>query len=528
MTEAMLIQTLQKTIESQNEIIESLKKELQRANENVEFLLKKLYGRKTEKTSAVNGQLIIEQIGLGLFNEAEVTADSKILEPVPFEKPVKRTRKGYKRKEAFRNLPQQEQVYKLEESQRNCPTCGNNLEVLGKKFLRSEIKYIPAEISIVNTYQETYECKRCKEENRPSIFNPYTPEPVLQHSYATASSVAHVMHQKFVQAVPLYRQEREWEQMGFPISRATLSNWILKTSEEWLMPVVDRLREVLLKEKYLHADETPVQVLNEPGKENTAKSYMWVYSTSDNADHAVRIFKYGTGRAGENAKDFLEGFKGYLHTDAYSGYGKVKNIRHCLCWAHVRRYFTDALPKDMKSPEMTLPATGVAYCNRLFDWERKFKNLPSEERKAKRLEKEKPILGAFWSWAETAVARVLPKSKIGKALQYAINHKEKLQTYLEDGNCVISNNIAENSIRPFTVGRKNWEFCGSPAGAKASACVYSLVETAKANGLNPYKYLEFLLSRIPGSDFMTNPKTLDLMLPWDSLIQEKCRKDQRR
>lgn len=284
--------------------------------------------------------------------------------------------------------------------------------------------------------------------------------------------------------------------MGFPLSRATLSNWILKTSEEWLMPVVDRLHKELLKEKYLHADGTPVQVLNEPGKKNTTRSFMWVYSTSCNTDRSIRIFKYATGRTGDNARDFLKGFRGFLHTDAYSGYTKVKGIRHCLCWAHVRRYFADACPKDMKSPEATLPATGVAYCNQLFDWERKFKGLSPEERKTKRLEKEKPILEAFWSWAETIVAQVLPKSKIGVALQYAINHKEKLQTYLEDGNCVISNNIAENSIRPFTVGRKNWEFCGSPKGAKASACVYSLVKTAKANGLNPYKYLDYLLSRI--------------------------------
>ncbi len=367
MTKAMLIQALQKAIESQNEMIESLKKELQCANENIEFLLKKLYGRKTEKTSVIDGQLVVEEIGLGLFNEAETTADQTISEPVPFEELVKRTRQGYKRKEAFRGIPQRDQIYKLEESQRNCPACGDDLEILGKKFLRSEIKYVPAEISIVNIYQETYECKKCKKENRPSIFNPYTPQPILQHSYATASSVAWTMYQKFVQAVPLYRHEKDWRQMGFPLNRATLSNWILKTSEEWLMPVVDRLHEGLLKGKYLHADETPVQVLNEPGKKNTTRSYMWVYSTSCNADRSIRIFKYATGRTGDNAKDFLKGFSGFLHTDAYSGYTKVKGIRHCLCWAHVRRYFADACPKDMKSPEVTLPATGVAYCNQLFD-----------------------------------------------------------------------------------------------------------------------------------------------------------------
>jgi hypothetical protein len=333
------------------------------------------------------------------------------------------------------------------------------------------------------------------------------------------------MYQKYVQSVPLYRQEKDWKRMGFPVGRSTLSNWIIKTSEEWLYPVAEKLREELLKDNYLHADETPVQVLNEDNNKNTTKSYMWVYSTSVNAEKKIRIFKYSSGRSGNNAKEFLKGFKGYLHTDAYSGYKKVEGIYNCLCWAHVRRYFTDALPKNIQSPEATIPATGIAYCNQLFDLERKFKNLSSEDRKKQRLEKEKPVLEAFWLWVENTNEKVLPKSKIGKALQYALNHREKLETYLEDGNCVISNNIAENSIRPFTIGRKNWIFCGSPEGARASACVYSLVETAKANGLNPYKYLEFILSRLPGSNLKNNLNVLELMMPWDVLVQKTCKSE---
>lgn len=532
MTNEALIKTLQttiksqnKTIEAQSKSIESLEKELKRANENMEYLIKKLYGRKTEKTSALDGQLVINDMELGLFNEPEKEEDSKELEPVPFEEPIKKTRKGYKRKDLFKDLPQQDQVFKLEKSQQVCPIDGNQLGVVGKKFIRSEIKYIPAEISVVNIYQENYECRTCKKENRPGIFNPYTPEPVLQHSYATASSVAWTMYQKFVQAVPLYRQEKDWKQMGFPISRATLSNWIMKTTEEWLYPVVEKLQEELLKDEYLHADETPIQVLNEEGKENSTKSYMWVYSTSTNAKKTIRIFKYTSGRSGDYPKDFLKGFKGYLHTDGYSGYNKVKDIHQCLCWAHLRRYFKDSLPRDLKSEEASLPSKGIAYCNKLFEWERKFKDLTPEERYIKRLEKEKPLLEAFWSWIETESSKVLPKSKIGTAFQYAINHKEKLETYLEDGNCVISNNIAENSIRPFTIGRKNWIFCGSPKGAHASAAVYTLVETAKSNGLNPYKYLEFILARLPGTNVKTNSNVLELMMPWDDLIQRTCKID---
>ena len=299
MDENSLIKTLQSTIESQNKTIELLREELKKVNENMEYLIKKLYGRKTEKTSAIDGQLVISDIGLGLFNEAEKEIDSSVLEPVPFEEPIKKTRKGYKRKELFKDLPSQDQVFKLEVSQQECPVHGNKLSVVGNKFLRSEIKYIPAEISVVNIYQETYECRTCKKEGNPGMFIPFTPEPVLQHSYATASSVAWTMYQKFVQSVPLYRQEKDWKQMGFPISRATLSNWIIKTSEEWLNPVVEKLRVELLKDKYLHADETPVQVLNEEGRKNTTKSYMWVYSTSVNAEKGIRIFKYAPGRSGD-------------------------------------------------------------------------------------------------------------------------------------------------------------------------------------------------------------------------------------
>lgn len=205
MNENSLLKTLQDTIKSQNKTIEGLREELKKANENMEFLLKKLYERKTEKTSAIDGQLVINDISLGLFNEAEKETDPSVLEPVPFEEPLKKIRKGYNRKDAFKDLPQQDHVYKLDEFQRVCPIDGSSLSVLGKKFLRSEIKYIPAEISIVNIYQQTYECRTCKKENIPGVFNPYTPEPVLQHSYATASSVAWTMYQKFVQSVSLYR-----------------------------------------------------------------------------------------------------------------------------------------------------------------------------------------------------------------------------------------------------------------------------------------------------------------------------------
>lgn len=172
---------------------------------------------------------------------------------------------------------------------------------------------------------------------------------------------------------------------------------------------------------------------------------------------------------------------------------------------------------------MTLTKEGIAYCNKLFEIEKKLKDLSPEERKEKRLQLEKPVLEAFWSWVDLNIDKVLTKSKIGKALQYAKNHQAGLMNYLEDGNCEISNNIAENSIRPFTVGRKNWLFAGSPKGATASAIVYSLVETTKANELNPCKYLLLLLTVLPRISFQENAKLLDNLLPWNPKVQNLCK-----
>jgi len=289
------------------------------------------------------------------------------------------------------------------------------------------------------------------------------------------------------------------------------------------MPIVDLLHQKLLQDRYLHADETPIQVMNEPGRKNTTDSYMWVYSTGKYSNYPIRIFEYQPGRSGDYPQNFLKEFKGYLHTDAYSGYKKVSEITRCFCWTHLRRNFVDALPKEVNSPEATLPSQGIQYCNKLFEIEKKLEILSAEERKKQRLVQETPVLEAFWSWVETTRPKVLPKSKLGQALLYAENQKDGLMNYLKDGNCSISNNLAENSIRPFTIGRKNWLFSGSPKGAAASASVYTLIETAKVNGLNPFKYLKFILGDLPGVPFRQYPEFLEDFLPWHPVVQKTCR-----
>ncbi|MEQ8197631.1 MAG: IS66 family transposase [Clostridiaceae bacterium] len=498
--------------------IQKLEQENKTLHETVDFLTRKLFGRSSEKTSSIMGQMSI-------FNEVEIESNPSAPEPT-LQEVLNYRRKKFKgqRAELLKDLPRDTVLCALPEDERFCEECGTELISIGKEFIRTEIEFIPAKVRVIDYYRESYECRQCRKEGLPYIENSPMPYPVVQHSMASPSTVAHVMHQKFVNALPLYRQEKEWESYGVKLSRATMANWIMTSSKNWLQPLTTLMRQNLVKEKYLHADETPVQVLMEPGRKNTSDSYMWVYSTSEGSKTPMRLFDYQPSRSGDCPKEFLKNFNGYLHTDAYKGYSKVQGITRCFCWTHLRRYFADAIPKDINSPEATLPAKGVDFCNKLFEQERVLKEYEPNERKTKRLETEKPILDAFWSWVNSIKVTSLPKSKLMKAIDYALNNKEGLMNYLLDGNCVISNNVAENCIRPFTIGRKNWLFSGSPRGAEASATVYSIVETAKANNLDPYKYLQFLFKNLPGVQFEAHPEFLEEFLPWDPFVQQSCKK----
>jgi transposase len=477
--------------------IMELEDENKRLHETVAYLTRKLYGSSSEKTSTLG---IKDQ--MSLFNEAEIEMQENAPEPT-LEDVISYRKKKFKgqREELLKDLPREKRFCTLVEEDRFCDRCNSELHSIGEEFVRTEIEFIPAKVRVIDYYRETFECRSCRKKGEPYIEKAPMPYPVIQHSYASPSTVAWVIHQKYEMAIPLYRQEKEWEALGVKLSRATMSKWIMASYRDWLSPVINLLHQKLLEEEYLHCDETPIQVLQEPGRKNTTDSYMWVYSTGKYSKYPIRLFEYQPGRGGKYPEAFLKGFRGYLHTDAYAGYNKVAGVTQCFCFSHLRRKFVDALPKDVKSPEITIPAKAIEYINKLFKIEQNLEKLSAYERKDQRLKQEKPVLEAFWSWAKDTSPKVLPKSKLGEAFKYAFNHEEGFMAYLEDGNCSISNNLSENSIRPFTIGRKNWLFSGSPKGATASAGVYTLIETAKANGLNPTKYIEFILSDIPGSAF---------------------------
>ena len=246
---------------------------------------------------------------------------------------------------------------------------------------------------------------------------------------------------------------------------------------------------------------------------------MWLYQTGNWDNKPIVIFDYKSSRSGAHPQDYLNGFHGFLHTDGYGGYEKVDGIVRCGCWAHLRRKFVEAMPPGAE--KLITPCTaeiGKGYCDQLFKLEKEFAEFSYEERRNKRLEKEKPILEAFWCWLETITA--LKNSKLNKAITYAWNQKKYLENYLLDGRCSLSNNIAENSIRPFCVGRKNWLFSESTQGAEASAAIYSIIETAKANEINPMLYLQYIFTYMPEADIKNNPDIMESMMPWSKDYQE--------
>ncbi|MBO5487859.1 MAG: IS66 family transposase [Eubacterium sp.] len=504
-------------IEHLENTIKDLQNQVSNLTEMVLLLRKEKFGSSSEKTpKQVDGQL-------SLFNEAEIEADSKSEEPVICRKGSMYHRKPKtSREELLKDLPVEEFPCVIHPDDMFCNQCGTTLKEIGFVKVRDEIEYIPAKVQIIRYMQQACECPACKHTTRPFIKKAAVPKSVLNHSLASPSSVSYVMYQKYVNSVPLYRQEKDWEQMGIALSRATMANWVIRSSQDHFEPVIKHMRKELLKREVIHCDETPVQVLKEEGKKPQTKSYMWLYCTGNDGKAPVILYDYQPSRSGDNAASYLKDFKGYVHSDGYSGYNKLDGITRCGCWAHLRRKFVEAIPdKKAADAPLTSAEIGRDYCNQLFKVEESLKNLTPEERFCKRLELEKPILEAFWCWLESL--NVLKGSALGKAVTYAMNQRPFMENYLLDGRCTLSNNAAENAIRPFTVGRKNWLFADTPKGASASAAVYSLIETAKANGLNVFAYLQHLLLYMPDTDWQNHPEELDDLMPWAPEVQEQCK-----
>ena len=499
--------------QGQKERISALEQQIALLTEAIRLSRQKRFGASSERTS----EEVMEQLSL-LFNEAEVYVDRAAEEDdgsVVVAAHKRHKKHEYTLDELPENVPVEVTEHRLPEEELVCPECGSTMTKIGKE-VRRRLKLVPAKAVVVEDWYYTYACRKCEKENTETTLVKAPREPnFIPGSFATPEAAAHLMVQKFVMGSPLYRQEQELKRQGIPLSRQTMSNWLLWSAEHLLAPVYDLLHEELLKRDVLHADETTLQVLHEPGKSAQSNSYMWLYRTSGDTIRPIVLFDYQPGRGACYPKAFLKDFRGYLHTDGYDVYHSLPDeITVVGCWAHARRKFDEAMKSLPKGKaKNSSAAQGLAYCNLLFKMEEGLADLPPKERYDQRLEQAKPVLDALLAWANTRTAA--PKSSLGKALSYLKEQWLYLLNYLKDGRLELSNNRAERSIKPFVIDRKNFLFANTPSGAKSSAVIFSLIQTASENGLDPYRYLTWLVSSAAVMD-LTQPVVVRSLLPWNA------------
>ena len=509
------VAALEDTILKQKQEIEELKRKLEHMNEVFANAQRARFGQSSEQKNYVLGK---DQ--LSLFNETEEASDHKAEEPTPDTILIAAHERKKKRSQAemLNHLPEEEVLLEVPEEQLVCSKCGGKMKPIGKKFLRHEMQIIPKQIKLLAYYAVTYACDSCeKDTGFAHIVSVKPPVPLMKHSLASPSTVAYIMTQKYVDGLPLARQEKIWAREGISLSRATMANWIIQCSQSWLKPLYKHMKQELLTHSVIHADETVVQVLKEDGKPATSESRMWLYASAALLRRQVRIFEYQPDRSGKRPESFLKGFEGALVTDGYTGYNQVAKVTHCGCWAHARRKWREAMPEGA-TVKNSKAAVGFQYCNKLFEEERKCAIYQPTYRQEYRQNRELPILEEYYAWLNT----VHPEkgSKLEEAVRYSLNQKQRLMAYLDNGEVPISNNLAENAIRPFTLGRKNWLFCDTPKGAEASAIVYSLVESAKANGIEPFAYLQHVLVQLPYLGKSHSHEELESLMPWAPYIQQ--------
>ena len=458
-----------------------LKAQNERLAEMVRLLRHQHFGKKSEKVAS-------EQ--LGIFNEAEVEVKKAEPESIETEKITYERRRG-KRTPIPAHFPREDVVIDLPESEKHCPE-GHELTCIGEET-SEQLDVIPAQIKVIRTIRKKYACTTCEEHVKRAPL----PKVAIPKSLASAGLLAHIITSKYSDSLPLYRQEHMWERLGVDLSRGTMASWMIKVGE-LLIPVTNLMGETLLDRFSIHMDETRVQVLNEAGKLAESLSYMWVRGSCYPGAPPIVLFEYDPSRSGDVAKRLLEGYRGYLQADGYIGYNGVcqqPGVIRCGCMAHCRRKFFEAAKASPKG--VGLANEAIKIIRDLYVIEEKIREMSIEERYRIRQAESKPVLDIFRKWLDDHLAKVPPQSQLGMALHYAHGEWNFLIRYLDDGRLDIDNNFAENAIRPFAVGRKNWLFSDSVAGAKASATIYSVLISAKLNGHNEFLYMRHLLEKLP-------------------------------
>jgi len=447
-----------------------------------------------------------------LFNEAEAELEQP--EPEPKDEPITPRRKQPKRKPLPKELPREVVVHDIPEEDKVCACCNGELHKIGED--KSEkLEFIPAQVKVIEHVRPKYACRACeKDGTQNKIKQTPMPASIIPKGYATPSLLSQIITSKYQYGLPLYRLESMFKPCGIDLNRKTMAQWMIK-SQLALQILYERLREILLQQSVIQADETTLKVIGEA----KTTCYMWLYCCGTDSPETIPrgssipnivLYDYQNSRRGQCAADFLEGYSGYLQVDGYQGYAKTQAIL-VACMAHARRKFVEAQTAQPKGK------TGKAnwaldHIQKLYRIEAKIKGETTEEKYRIRQAEALPLLTQFKDWLDKSALQVPPKTALGKALTYSLNQWPKLIRYIEDGNLNIDNNRAERAIKPFVIGRKNWLFSNTANGANASATLYSIIETAKANGLVPFNYLNYLLSEIPT---LKPDDNIDHLLPWE-------------
>ena len=444
-----------------------------------------------------------------LFDEAEVlaatSAEAQDVAPLPASGKAPKPERG-KRSPLPPELERVEIVHDVPESERICD-CGTPMVVINR-VISEQLDIVPMQVRVLQHVRLVYGCKAS--EHAP-VTAALPPQP-LPKSNASPNLLAMLLTTKYADGLPLARFEKVLARHDVTVPRQTLARWVIGSSYA-LQPLHNLMRDVLFDAPFIHMDETVVQVLKEKGKSPTSQSYMWV-QTGGPPGRSVVIYDYDPTRCGEVPARLLLGYQGYLMTDGYEGYNKfakTDGVEHLVCWAHVRRKFVDAVKMQPKGTHGHADHA-VAMIGKLYAIEKEHKNSTDDVRYAARQERSNPALDELRDWMEKMLPMVPPKSALGTALSYMRSYWDKLVRFTERGDLPIDNNRCENAIRPFVVGRKAWLFSDTPAGANASAIIYSLVETAKANGVEPYTWLRHVLEHLPAAK---TADEMDKLLPWN-------------
>lgn len=475
---------------------EKHQREIKLLKEQIQYLADKLYGRKSEKIPYDDKQLL-------LFEEKE---DAAVLaeEPEETKEATPKTGKKRGRKALPPELPRVEVIHDLDEKDKICE-CGCAKSRCGEE-ISEQYDVIPATYRVIRHIRLKYACKSCEgvESDKPTVMIAPQPVAFLPKCNTTEGLLAQIITHKFADALPFYRQQKILARHGVDIPRSTLCNWTIMAYEKCGI-LLELLQKELLSGPLINVDETPVQVHNEPGRKNTSKSYMWVFCGGP-PSAPVYLYSYDPSRESRVANDFLFDYSGFVQTDGYAGYNfldGLKRIVHVGCWAHARRKFMEAakLVKKPKGGEALMSASdeAVQFVRKLYavEKEAREKGLSTDAWAKLRKEKSKPLLDDFKKWLDEKAVITVPKSALGKAIAYTLGQWDRLICYMDDVFITPDNNRAENAIRPFVLGRKNWLFSDTPKGAKASAAFYSLIETAKANGIEPNSYLKYIFTKLP-------------------------------